>query len=157
MLDSAILRTLTNEDSCALRVHPHSVGMVWNKVRFAGKFRHPKAVVSIGREQLQERRCRMFTIAHGDVQFVGGDDPQLWISKLPPVLMSNRDYIHSARRFGNILDGMDDSGSGQEQDNDNQNRNDRPGQLNMRASVHLSRLAAGTHCSPMELNERVSQ
>src|ERR1700722_17867028 len=59
VLYSAILCTLTNEDSCALRVHPHSVGMVGDEVCFTGELRHPKAVGGVGREQLQERRCRM--------------------------------------------------------------------------------------------------
>src|SRR5271155_4485572 len=35
VLHSAVLSTLTNKDSCALRIHPHSVGVVRNKVRFA--------------------------------------------------------------------------------------------------------------------------
>src|ERR1700728_1992603 len=103
VLGSAVLRTLTKKDSRVLRVHPHSVGVIWNEVRLAGKFRHPKAVVSIGREQLQKRRRRMTGIAHWDVQFVGGDNPQPRIAKFPPVLMSNSDHIHSASRLWSIL------------------------------------------------------
>jgi hypothetical protein len=71
--------------------------------------------------------------------------------------MSNDGHLYSARRFWSILDRVDDSGSGQEQDDDNQNWNDCPGQLNLRASIHLSRLATGIHCSPTELNDGVSQ
>ena len=52
---------------------------------------------------------------------------------------------------------VDDSSGGQEQDNDNQNWNDRPGQLNLRASVDLSRLAAGIPRSPTELNDGIDQ
>ena len=91
------------------------------------------------------------------MQFVGCDDPQLRVTKLPPVLMSNHDHIQSASRLGSILNRMDHARGGQEQDNDNQGWNDRPGQLNLRASVHLSRLAAGIYCSPTELNDGIDQ
>src|SRR4029077_19103179 len=126
--------------------------MVRNEVRLASKLRHPKAVVGIGRKQLQKRRCRMTGIAYRDVQFVSCDDPQLRIAKLPPVLMSNRGDLYCAHRFWCVLNRVDHSRSGQEQDNDNQNWNDRPGQLNLRASIDLSRLTAGIHCTPTELN-----
>src|SRR5271154_3061604 len=96
-------------------------------------------------------------IAHRYVQFVGGNDPQLRVSKLPPVLMSNNGDVYSVRRFWSILNRVDHSRGGQEQYNDNQNWNDRPGQLNLRASVHLSRLAAGILCSPTELNDGIGQ
>ena len=155
MLHSAILCTLAQKDAGALRIHPHSVWVVRNEVRFACKLRHPKAVVSIGREQLEKCWCRMTGIAHRDVQFVGGDDPQSGITKLPPVLMSNRGDLYSARRFWSILNRMDHSRSGQEQYNDYQNWNDRPGQLNLRASVDLSWLASAIRCSRAELNESV--
>src|ERR1700677_1470941 len=104
VLRSAILCALAKKDSRALRVYPHSVGMVRNEVRFSCELRHPKAVVGIGREQLQERWRRMIRIAPRNVQFFGRDDPQLRVSKLPPVLMSNRDHIQSARRLRSILD-----------------------------------------------------
>src|SRR5580692_5951205 len=131
--------------------------MVRNEVRLPRKLRHPEAVVSIGREQLQERWCRMAGIAHRDVQFVSCDDSQPRVSKLPPVLMPNRGDLYSARRFWSILNRVDHSRSGQEQDDDNQNWNDRPGQLNLRAPIHLSGLAAGIHCSPTELNDAIEQ
>src|SRR6266436_1778040 len=131
--------------------------MVRNEVGLASKLRHPKAVVGIGRKQLQKRWRRMTGIAHRDMQLVGCDDPQPRISKLPPVLMSNHGDLYSARRFWSILNRVDYSRGGQEQDNDNQNWNDRPSQLNLRASVHLSRLAAGIHWSPTELNDGIDQ
>src|ERR1700691_3295692 len=99
----------------------------------------------------------MTRVADRNVQFVGGDDPQLRITKFPPVLMSNRDHIQSASRLGSILDRVDDSGSDQEEDKDNQNWNDRPGHLNLCATVNLSGLAAGIRCSPTELNDGVDQ
>src|SRR5580704_14100567 len=95
----------------------------------------------------------MTGIANWDVQFVGGDDPQLRIAKLPPVLMSNRGHLKTAGRHWNILNRVDYSCSGQEQDNDDQGWDDGPSQLNLRASVYLSRFAAGIDCSPTELND----
>src|SRR6266481_829994 len=97
----------------------------------------------------------MTGVAHRDVQFVGRDNSQLRISELPPVLMSNRGDLYSARRFWSILNRVDYSRGGQEQDNDNQNWNDRPRQLNLRASVYLSRLAAGIRRSSTELNDGI--
>src|SRR6266550_926064 len=97
VLGSAVLGTLAKKDACALRIHPHSVGVIRNEVGLACKLRHPKAVVGIGRKQLQKSWCRMTGIAYWDVQFVGCDYPQLRISKLPPVLMSNRGDMYSAR------------------------------------------------------------
>src|SRR6266566_7235753 len=99
----------------------------------------------------------MTGIAHRDVQFVSCDDPQSRISKLPPVLMSNRGVLYSARRFWSILNRVDYSRSGQEQDDDNQNWNDRPGQLNLRAPIYLSRLPSGIRRSPTELNDGIDQ
>src|SRR5882724_72942 len=157
VLCSTVLGTLAKKDTCALRIHPHSVGVVRNEVRLACQLRHPKAVVGIGRKQLQKRWCRMTGIAHRDMQLVGCDDPQLRISKLPPVLMSNRGDLYSAPRFWSILNRVDHSRSGQEQDNDNQNWNDRPSQLNLRAPVHLSGLAAGIRRSSTELNDGIDQ
>src|ERR1700692_2504551 len=155
MLCSAVLGTLAKKDTCALRIHPHSVGVVGNEVGLSCKLRHPKAVVGIGRKQLQKRWCRMTGIAHREVQFFSGDDPQLRVAKLPPVLMSNRGDLYSARRFWSVLNRVDHSRGSQEQNDHNQSRNDRPGHLNLRASVYLSRLAAGIHCSPTELNDGV--
>src|SRR5258707_153565 len=114
--------------------------MVRNEVSLASKLRHPKAVVGIDRKQLQKRWCRMTGITHWDVQFVGCDDPELRIAKLPPVLMSNRGDLYSSRRFRSILNRVDHSGGGQIQDDHNENRDNRPRQLNLRASIYLSRL-----------------
>src|SRR5882724_11121022 len=99
----------------------------------------------------------MTGVAHRDVQFVCCDYSQLRISELPPVLMSNRGDLYSARRFWSILNRVDDSRGGQEHDHDNQNWNDRPSQFNLRASIHLSRLAAGILCSGTELNDGIDQ
>src|ERR1700751_4740926 len=67
VLCSTILCTLAKKDAGALRIHPHSVGMVRNEIRLACKLRHPETVVSIGREELQERGRRVTGIAHWNV------------------------------------------------------------------------------------------
>ena len=54
-------------------------------------------------------------IAHRDVQLVRGNDAQLRIAKLPPVLMSDGGDLDGARGFGSILNRVDHSRSGQEQ------------------------------------------
>ena len=71
--------------------------------------------------------------------------------------MSNRDHIQSTNWFGSILDSVNNSCSGQEQDNHNQNWNNRPGQLDLGASVDLSRLAASISCLPTEPNDGVDE
>ena len=108
MLCSTVLGTLPKKDTCALRIHPHSVGVIRNEVGLACKLWHPKAVVGIGRKQLQKRWCRMTGITHRDVQFVGCHDPQLRVAKLPPVLMSNRGDLYSPPVLS-ILNRVDDS------------------------------------------------
>ena len=99
----------------------------------------------------------MIRIAYGNVQFVRGNDPQLGIAKFPPVLMPNHGDLYSAGRLWSILNGMDDSGSGQEQHDDDQDWNDCPGQLNLRAPIYLSRLAAGIYGSPTELDDGIAE
>src|SRR5271167_135097 len=99
----------------------------------------------------------MIRIAHRDVQFVGGDNPQPRVSKLPPVLMSNYSHLETVGRHWNILNRVDYSRGGQEQNNYNQGWNDRPGQLDLRASVYLSRLAAGIYGSPTKLDDGIGQ
>src|SRR3954466_11827198 len=48
VLYSTVLGTLAKKNTGALRIHPHSVGVVRNEVSLACKLWHPKAVVSIG-------------------------------------------------------------------------------------------------------------
>src|ERR1700747_1196208 len=67
MLGSAVLRALTHKGPGALRIHPHPIWMIRNEVRLASHLRHPEAVVSIRRKQLQERRRRVGGVAYWDV------------------------------------------------------------------------------------------
>ena len=60
-------------------------------------------------------------VAHRNVQFVGGDDSQSRISKLPPVLMSDRGDLYLARWFWSILNRVPLAQWPREQDDDNQN------------------------------------
>jgi hypothetical protein len=87
VLRAAILRALAEIDSRPGRVHPHLVYAIRNQVGFSAELGDPEAVVGIGRQQLQECWCRVGRIARRNVQLVGRDDAELWISKLPPVLV----------------------------------------------------------------------
>src|SRR6516162_3933236 len=89
VLGPAILRALAEENACALRVHPHPVRMIGNKICLARELRNPKAVVGISRKQLQECGRGMTRVAYRNVQLVCSNDAELRIAKLPPKLMSN--------------------------------------------------------------------
>src|SRR5499425_3156881 len=67
VLSPAVLRALTDEGSGVLGIHPHPVWVIRNKVCLASQLRYPEAVVGIGRQQLQQGRCRMSGIAHWHV------------------------------------------------------------------------------------------
>jgi hypothetical protein len=100
VLYTAVLGALAEKDSGAVRINPHPVGMVGNQIGLPREFRDPEAVVSVGGKQVQECRGRTLRIAHWDVQLIRGNDPQHWIAKLPPVLVSDRGDFHGARRLG---------------------------------------------------------
>ena len=122
--------------------------MVGNQVGLTREFRDPEAVVGVSRKQGQERRSRIGGIAHRDVKLVGCNDSQLRIAKLPPVLVSDGGDLDGARGLRSILNGMEYSRRCQEQHDNNEDGNDRPGQLNLRASIDLGRLTAGIRRSP---------
>src|ERR1700745_2198135 len=157
MLNSAVLRALAKKDSGAQWVHPNSVRMVGNQVGLAREFRNPEAVVSVSRKQGQERRSGIRWIAHRDVQLIGCNDPQLRVTKLPPELVPDGSDLDGARWLRSVLNRMEYSRRSQEQHHNDEDGNDRPGQLNLRTSVHLSRFADGILCSPTELNNGIDQ
>src|SRR5579862_8202287 len=157
MLNPAVLCALAKKNSRALRVHPYTVRMVGNQVGFAREFRDPEAVIGVSRKQGQERRSRIRGIAHRDVQLIRGNDPQLRVAKLPPVLVSDGGDLDGARGLGSILNGMENSRRSQEQHDNYEDGNDRPGQLNLRASVYLGGFATCIPGPPAELNEGVDQ
>src|ERR1700730_14455823 len=107
VLRAAILRTLSQIDSRALRVHPHFIYPVRDQVRFPSKLWYPEAVIGIGRKQFQEGGLGMRRVTDGNVQFVRGDDTERRISELPPELMPNDSYFHRRGRFRSILDRVD--------------------------------------------------
>ena len=157
MLRPAILRALAEKDSGAVRVHPHAVGMVRNQVGLARELRNPEAVVGVGGQQLQECRRGMSGIAHRYVQLVGSDDAELGIAELPPELVPDHCYVQGGRRLGSILDGVDHPGRGQKQYDHDQDRNDRPGQFDLRAAIHLGRLAVAIGRAGAELYDGIRQ
>src|SRR5262249_50698171 len=121
------------------------------------KLRYPEAVVGIGGEQFQERRCGMSGIAHGDMEFVRGDDAELWIAKFPPKLVPDCDDLHRLCKFRRVLDRVNHPRSRYKQDNNNKNRNDGPGQLNLRTSIHLGWLAFGVWHTVSEFHHDIAQ
>ena len=71
--------------------------------------------------------------------------------------MSNGDHILGSSRLGSILNRVDYSRCGEKENDHDQYRNDCPGQLNLHASIHLSRFTATVDCAPTESNDRVKQ
>src|SRR5262245_38891710 len=97
----------------------------------------------------------MCSITDGNVQLVCCDDPEPWIPKLPPELMSNGGDLDSCRRLWSILDRMDHSCRSYKQHDHDQDRNDRPGQLNLSTPVHLGRLTVAVSGRTAELHDGV--
>ena len=83
----------------------------------------------------------MRRITHRNMKFVRRNDSKTGIPELPPELMPNRGDLKGGSRSRSILDRVDHSGSSEKKYNHDQNRNDRPGQLNLCAPIHLGRLA----------------
>src|SRR5437899_1905955 len=77
MLCPAVLCALAEKDSYTLRVHPHPVRVVRNKICLACQLRDPETVVGVGGKQLQKRGGRIRRITHRNVQFVCCHDAQL--------------------------------------------------------------------------------
>src|SRR5262245_29017759 len=104
VLSPAILCTLAEKQARFVGIEPRLVWVIRDQVCLSRKLRYPEAVVGIGGEQFQERRCGMSGIAHGDMEFVRGDDAELWIAKFPPKLVPDCDDLHRLCRFRRVLD-----------------------------------------------------
>lgn len=90
---------------------------------------------------MKQVHIKALRVADLQEQLLGRDDVERWISKLPPELVTNGRNFHGRLRFRSILDRVNHTRSGQKQNNHDQDWNDRPGQLNLCTSVHLSGLA----------------
>ncbi len=83
----------------------------------------------------------MSGIAHRDMQFVGGYDSKLWVTELPPELVTDNGYLNGIRRFRRILYSVNYARRRRKQDDDDQNRDYCPCQFDLRASIDLGRFA----------------
>ena len=138
-------------------VDPSPVWVIRNQVCLSCKLRYPEAVIRVGGKQFQECRCGISRVAHRDMEFVCGDDAKLGIPKFPPKLMPDCGHLHRLCGPRRVLDRVDHSRSRQKKDNNDENRNDGPGQLNLRASIHLRWLTLCVRHSPTEFHNDIAQ
>src|SRR5262250_690589 len=87
VLGSAVLRALPEKQAGLVGIQPSLVRVIRNQIRLSGKLRHPEAVIGVSGKQFQECGCGMSGIAHGDMEFVRGDDSKRRIAKFPPKLV----------------------------------------------------------------------
>jgi hypothetical protein len=142
VLHAAELGTLPDVGTGRPRLDPGPVGLAGDDVGLAGELRDPEAVNHVGGLERDERARRPRGVADRDVQLVGRHDPQLRIANLPPPLVPHHrdlDRVAGGRR---PLDREDVPGCRQEQDDHDEKRHDGPRQLDLRAAVHLGRIAA---------------
>ncbi len=96
-------------------------------------------------------------VAHWNVQFVRRDNAKCRVPKFPPELVPYNNYLYGRRGFWNILDAVNHAGSCQKKDNDDQDWNDGPGQLNLRASIHLGWLTLCARYFAAEFHYDIAQ
>src|SRR6267142_2965161 len=157
VLSPAVLRALTEKQARLMGIDPSLVWVIRNQVCLSCKLRYPEAVIRVGGKQFQECRCGMSGVTHGDMEFVRGDDPETGIPEFPPELMPDCGHLHPARGLRRILNRMNHTRRRKEQYNHDQNRNDRPCELDLRASVHLRRLAFGVCHTVSEFHDGIAQ
>src|SRR5215472_237803 len=157
VLCSAILRALPQKQARLVWIQPRPVRVIWNQVRLSRKLRHPETVIGVGGEQCHECRCGMSRVAHGNMEFVRGDDAKRGIAKFPPKLVSDCGHLHSSFRFRRVLDCVNHLGCSGEQHRNDKDWNHGPGQLNLRTPIHLSRLALCVGDPAAELHYGVYQ
>jgi len=84
----------------------------------------------------------MDRVAYGNMQFICRYYPQLWITILPPELVTdrcNRDRVAGRRCF---LNNGDHPRGRHEQSNDDENRNNSQRQFDLIAAAYLGRFAS---------------
>src|SRR6266481_748579 len=101
-------------------VDPSPVWVIRNQVCLSCKLRYPEAMIRVGGKQSQEGRCGKRWIAHGNMEFIRGDDAELGILKFPPKLMPDCGHLHCLSRLGHVLDRVNDSCRGEKKHNKNQ-------------------------------------
>ena len=99
----------------------------------------------------------MRRIAYRHVQFVCGNDVQLRIAILPPILVPDYGNIQRIRRMRRILDREDHACRRQKERHHNENGDHGPSQLHLCASVDLRGLAAVIALFVPEFHRRVGE
>src|SRR5438270_4982153 len=79
VLHATVLSALSQINSGLARIYPGFVLAVRYQIRFPRQARHPKAVVRVGGEQVDESGARLGWIADGNVQFIRSDYAQIGI------------------------------------------------------------------------------
>src|SRR5215472_5171328 len=120
-------------------IDPHAVHSIGDEVCLSGEPRDPEAVIRVGRQQSDMSGSGVLRITYGNVKFIGGHKPLLWVSKLPPELVAYSCDFDRARRETWVLNGMDHARRGEKQDNHNEHGQDGPGKFYLVAAVHLGR------------------
>src|SRR5262249_50206094 len=81
VLRPAVLRTLPEKYAGLMRIQPCLVRVIWNQVCLPGKLWYPETVIRISGKQFQECRCRVSSVAHGNMEFVRRDHAESGIAK----------------------------------------------------------------------------
>src|SRR6202012_460439 len=94
--------------------------MIRDQVCLSSQLRDPKAMIDIGRSQLEEGRCRRSAGTHRNVEFICGNYVVFRVPKLPPELMSDDGDIESRLGLWRVLDGEDNACRCEEKNDHNQ-------------------------------------
>src|SRR5262245_9055664 len=155
VLVAAVFGALTDKQSGALRLNPHRVHFVGNKVRLACETRHPEAVHHVCRAQIDESWQAAATLTHGHVQFIGCYDALLWIPNFPPPLMPDDLDVQGARGLARVLYLLNNPRCRQSKDKHNEKRHCRPGRFNKPAAVNLCGFGPVIVGTSTEPNKRI--
>ena len=91
------------------------------------------------------------------MKFVGGDDTEFGVAILPPELMADDGYVHSALRLGNCFGDKDDARGSEKERHHDENWDDGPGELDLIAAVNLGGFPIGVGRPVPETDQRVEQ
>ena len=80
------------------------------------------------------------SIADRHMEFVGGDDAESGVAKLPPELVANSGDADCVCRGNGVLDRLNDAGSGEKENQNNKNGDYGPRQFYLITTVDLGRL-----------------
>src|ERR1700739_1470802 len=96
-------------------------------------------------------------VAYGYMEFVRCNDTKPRIPEFPPELVPYNRYLYGCRRFWSVLDRVNHAGGSGEQHRNDEDWNHRPGQFDLRASIHLRWLVLGVRDSVSKFHHDVTQ